>query len=86
MFFPQVAEQTIYFPLFAEQSFFRKSIAPPPPPPQNEMVGPLLLKHCTKLVPFIQLLLNLDTCTGSLHMKFDKCFPVITLMVIPTSS
>ena len=31
-FSPQVAEQTIYFPKFAEQSFFsQKTIAPPPP-------------------------------------------------------
>ena len=30
-FFQQVAEQTICFPLFAEQSFFhKKNIAPPP--------------------------------------------------------
>ena len=29
IFFPQVAEQTIYFPLFAEQSFFTKNIGPP---------------------------------------------------------
>ena len=31
-FSPQVAEQTIYFPLFAEQSFFTKKTIPPPPP------------------------------------------------------
>ena len=29
LFFPQVAEQTIYFPLFAEQSFFTKKPYPP---------------------------------------------------------
>ena len=38
-FFPQGAKQTIYFPKFAEQSFFyKKTIAPPP---RNPMVGPL---------------------------------------------
>ena len=32
-FLPQVAEQTIGFPLFAEQFFSQRNIAPPPPPP-----------------------------------------------------
>ena len=37
IFFPQVAEQTIYSPIFAEQSFsHKKTIAPP----QESMVGP----------------------------------------------
>ena len=30
IFFPQVAEQTIYFPLFAETFFFAENIAYPP--------------------------------------------------------
>ena len=30
LFSLQVAEQTIYFPLFAEQSFFTKKHSPPP--------------------------------------------------------
>ena len=33
----QVAEQTIYFPKFAEQSFFHN----PPPPPQESNGRPL---------------------------------------------
>ena len=41
LFFQQVAEQIIYLPLFAEQSFFfsQKTVAPPPPPHRNQMVG-----------------------------------------------
>ena len=38
-FSPQVAEQSIYFPLFAERSFFHKNHKSPPPP-RNQMVGP----------------------------------------------
>ena len=39
-FSPQVAEQTIYFQKFTEQSFFHKK--PYPPPPQESNGRPLI--------------------------------------------
>ena len=48
LFFPQVAEQTIYFPLFAEQSFFTKIPSPPPPPPGIKWSAPNVFQ-CTAL-------------------------------------
>ena len=41
IFFPQVAEQTIYFPQFAEQFFFSQKTIAPPPPPQESNGRPL---------------------------------------------
>ena len=43
IFFPQVAEQTIYLPLFAKQPFFftKKHRRPAPPPPQESNGRPL---------------------------------------------
>ena len=59
-FFPQVAEQTIYFQKFAEQPFIhKKTIAPPPP--RNQMVGPLTSSPC-----FIDHIIQLNLTGSSL--------------------
>ena len=44
-FFPQVAEQTIYFPKFDEQSFFSQKNHSPPPPQESN--GRPLRGSCT---------------------------------------
>ena len=46
-FLPQVAEQTIYFPIFAEQSCFSQKNIANSPPPQESNGRPLNLDFIT---------------------------------------
>ena len=50
LFSPQVAEQTIYFPKFAEQSFFSQK-KPELPPPQESNGRPLITKLVLSVTP-----------------------------------
>ena len=72
IFLLQVAKQTIYFPLFAEQSFFSlKTIAPRPLPPRNQMVGPLASLRCCAW----------DRLTGTFSLKCWLQGPIPSILL-----